>query len=107
MQHQMVNIEAEKSQSAQDVNWSAAAVQGQESMGGKNKRQHHQPAQSANGTRKEYAVKQSALALKGRRVVFWRVQDHGFDPASMLHKVNDTTDHHKDSAHNVNSVRAA
>jgi hypothetical protein len=36
VQHQMVNIEADKGQSAQDVNWSATAMQGQESMEVKN-----------------------------------------------------------------------
>jgi hypothetical protein len=36
MQHQMVNIQTEKGQSAQDVNWSPTAMQGQENAKVKN-----------------------------------------------------------------------
>lgn len=58
----MVDIQAQEGQSAQDVNWSTTAMQEQEGMGVKSNRQHDQPTQSAKGTGKEHAPKQSSLA---------------------------------------------
>ncbi len=47
MQYQMVDIQAQEGQSAQDVNGGPAAVQGQEGMEVKNQWKHSQSAQSA------------------------------------------------------------
>jgi hypothetical protein len=103
----MVNIQADKSQSTQAVNWSAATEQEREKMGFMDKRQSNYSAQSTHKTGKQHAPKQSALALKSGCDVFWRVQDHGFDPASMLHEMNATADQQEHSAHAMNCMSAA